>query len=76
MINVVPGSFDPDDLFLEHTDEVLRANDDAMDSDSEEGLQHNLWHQPVRYVYDAAAERAQERLREAHAAAALVGSVH
>lgn len=69
------GSFDPEDLFFEHSEEPLRNTDDVLDSDSEDG-RPNAWHHPVHYVYDAAAERTQERLRQAHAAATLVDGVH
>ncbi|OBZ74920.1 TOM1-like protein 2 [Grifola frondosa] len=69
--------FDPDDLFYEHTDESVRESDDLLDSDSEDGRQRPSWHQPTHYVYDAAAERTQQRIKEGRlAAAALVGGVH
>ena len=73
-MDVTSGSFDPDDLFFEHYDDSMRNNDDTLDSDSEDGR-----HQPVHYVYDAAAERAKERIQQAqaaHVATTLVDSVH
>lgn len=68
--------FDPDDIFYDNADDQSRHNDDSLESDSDDG-RHHRWHQPVQYVYDAAAERTQERIRQGRvAAAALVGSVH
>ncbi|KAI0920434.1 hypothetical protein AcW1_002174 [Taiwanofungus camphoratus] len=64
--------FDTDDLFYDHTDESLRSTDDPLDSDSEEGRIRG-WHQPVHYVYDAAAERLQQRIKEGQLAAAALG---
>ncbi|KAH9916215.1 uncharacterized protein B0H18DRAFT_1038853 [Fomitopsis serialis] len=70
------GGFDPDDIFYDNADDQSRQNDDSLESDSDDG-RHHRWHQPVQYVYDAAAERTQERIRQGRvAAAALVGSVH
>ncbi|TBU59887.1 hypothetical protein BD310DRAFT_947657 [Dichomitus squalens] len=67
--------FDPDDLFYDQSvNESIRTSED---SDSEDGHPKNPWHRPVHYVYDAAAERTQQRIREGRlAAAALVGGVH
>ena len=56
--------FDPHDLFYEHTNESRRS-DELLSEESEESQQQPPWHHPVHYVYDAAAERMQERLREA-----------
>ena len=69
------GPFDPDDLFYDQSgNESIRNSED---SDSEDGHARNPWHRPVHYVYDAAAERTQQRIREGRlAAAALVGGVH
>ena len=69
------GPFDPDDLFYDQSgNESIRNSED---SDSEDGHVRNPWHRPVHYVYDAAAERTQQRIREGRlAAAALVGGVH
>lgn len=70
------GGFDPDDMFYDNADDQSRHNDDSLESDSDDG-RHHRWHQPVHYVYDAAAERTQERIRQGRVAAAtLVGSVH
>ncbi|KAI8972553.1 hypothetical protein BD414DRAFT_517884 [Trametes punicea] len=66
--------FDPNDLFYTHNDDSFHASDD---SDSEEARAKNPWHRPIHYVYDAAAERTAQRIREGRlAAAALVGGVH
>ena len=76
-MRILIGGFDPDDIFYDHADDQSRHNnDDTLDSDSEEA-RHDPWHQPVHYVYDAAAERMKERLRAGRVStAALVGSVH
>ncbi|KAH9856417.1 hypothetical protein C2E23DRAFT_882478 [Lenzites betulinus] len=67
-------SFDPNDIFYDHANESFHNTDE---SDSEEGRARNPWRRPVHYVYDAAAERTQQRIREGRlAAAALVGGVH
>ncbi|KAH9834382.1 uncharacterized protein C8Q71DRAFT_768478 [Rhodofomes roseus] len=68
--------FDPDDIFYDNADDQSRQNDESLESDSDDG-QHHRWHQPVHYVYDAAAERTQERIRQGRIAeSALVGGVH
>ena len=69
------GPFDPDDLFYDQSgNESIRNSED---SDSDESRARNPWNRPVHYVYDAAAERTQQRIREGRlAAAALVGGVH
>ncbi|EPS98820.1 hypothetical protein FOMPIDRAFT_1037243 [Fomitopsis schrenkii] len=69
--------FDPDDIFYDHADDQSHHNnDDTLDSDSDEA-RHDPWHQPVHYIYDAAAERTKERLRAGRVStAALVGGVH
>ncbi|KAI0351610.1 hypothetical protein OH77DRAFT_1429431 [Trametes cingulata] len=67
-------SFDPHDIFYNHANDSFHNTDE---SESEEGRSKNPWHKPVHYVYDAAAERTQQRIREGRlAAAALVGGVH
>jgi hypothetical protein len=43
-----------------------------VDSDSDSGLNTPWQHRPVQYVYDAAAERTQERLGQLH----LVNGAH
>ncbi|CCM02123.1 uncharacterized protein FIBRA_04200 [Fibroporia radiculosa] len=74
--NAEPDPFDADDTYYDHSDETPRMADDAFESDSDDG-RHRSRPQPVHYVYDAAAERTQQRIREGRlAAAALVGSVH
>ena len=69
------GPFDPDDLFYDQSvNESVRTSDE---SDSDEGHTKNPWHRPTHYVYDAAAERTEQRIREGRlAAAALVAGVH
>ncbi|KZT63220.1 hypothetical protein DAEQUDRAFT_734075 [Daedalea quercina L-15889] len=67
--------FDPDDIFYDNVDDQPRHNEESLDSDSDDG-RHNRWHQPVHYVYDAAAERTKERIRQGRvSAAALVDGV-
>jgi hypothetical protein len=56
------AAFDPDDLFYEHTNESRRSVD--FDEEEEESPGARVWHHPVHYVYDAAAERMKERLQE------------
>lgn len=71
----VVGPFDPDDLFYDQSVNESTRNSD--DSDSDDGHAKNPWHRPVHYVYDAAAERTEQRIREGRlAAAALVAGVH
>ncbi|KAI0789425.1 hypothetical protein C8Q75DRAFT_765583 [Abortiporus biennis] len=48
---------------------------DDLDSDTE-GEKWKWRRQPVHYVYDAAAERTEERIRQGRLAAHLVGGVH
>lgn len=43
-------------------------------NDSDQESLDGQWHQPVKFVYDAAAERTQERIREGHAL--VVNGVH
>ncbi|CDO75455.1 hypothetical protein BN946_scf184823.g9 [Trametes cinnabarina] len=51
--------------------------EDDHESDSEDARAKNPWHRPIHYVYDAAAERTAQRIREGRlAAAALIGGVH
>lgn len=68
-------AFDPDDLFYEHTNESRRSenpSDDESDDTPRPWQNH-----PVHYVYDAAAERMKERLKEAQLKApAVTGVVH
>ncbi|KZT03333.1 uncharacterized protein LAESUDRAFT_684169 [Laetiporus sulphureus 93-53] len=68
---VDPDPFDPDDLFYDHTEESIRQNDDGLDSDSDSG-HYRGWNQPVQYVYDAAAELMEQRLKEGRLAQAAV----
>lgn len=72
------GDFNPDEMFYERTDHDLGVRPDDSDSDSDDGrgFHHHHHPPPVRYVYDAVAERTAQRLREAERAAALVNGVH
>jgi len=65
--------FDTDDIFYEHRDEPYPV-DDRLDSDSDEAL-GGRWPQTTRYVYDAAAERTQQRIRRGRVST-LVDGVH
>lgn len=58
------AAFDPDDLFYEHANDS-RPSEDFADDDSDSAV-NRPWQHPVHYVYDAAAERMQERLKEGH----------
>ncbi|KAF8990264.1 hypothetical protein BDQ17DRAFT_1433919 [Cyathus striatus] len=65
--------FDPNDIY--YNNKSHRSFDDLVDSD-QESSNEGRWHPlapPVHYVYDAAAERTQQRIREGHA---LVNGVH
>lgn len=64
LIDLLLESFDPGDLLFESKDETSTL-EDRPDSDSD-GSQEKRWQQPVHYVYDAAAERTQQRIREGH----------
>lgn len=76
VVDLAPDPFDPDDMFHDHTDESQRPSDES-DSDDGSRHRHHPWHHQVHYVYDAAAERTQQRIKEGRlASAALVGSVH
>ncbi|KAH8099783.1 hypothetical protein BXZ70DRAFT_1025894 [Cristinia sonorae] len=78
------GQFDPDDMFYENTNESRNSpSGDDLDSDNDgPGGLHSHQRRPVRYVYDAAAEKTRERIREgrlhlaAENATTLVGGVH
>ncbi|GBE87135.1 hypothetical protein SCP_1003820 [Sparassis crispa] len=66
---------DSDEFYYEHNEDTMRSSEDPLESESDEG-HHHPWHQPVNYVYDAAAELTQQRIREGLAAVALVSGVH
>ncbi|KAJ3520850.1 hypothetical protein NM688_g9101 [Phlebia brevispora] len=68
------SNFDPNDMFYEHSNHSRRS-DDLLSESSEESPQPP-WHHPTHYVYDAAAERMQELIREGRMAAHLVDEVH
>ena len=69
------GPFESDDPFYAQSNHSAQQH--SEDSDSDESRARNPWNRPVHYVYDAAAERTQQRIREGRlAAAALVGGVH
>lgn len=69
---LVLEAFDPDDLYFD-SDKDTFPLDERPESDR--GDEGGDWqHQPVQYVYDAAAERTQQRIREGHAL--VVNGVH
>lgn len=64
MLNFNAATFD-DDIYFDEREDNLFLPEDRSDSDSEEDM--DGWQRrPVRYVYDAAAERTQQRIREGH----------
>lgn len=65
------GAFDPDDMFYENREEPFQTPESRVDSDSDEVR----WHQPTHFVYDAAAERTQQRIRRGRVST-LVDVVH
>ena len=69
------AGFDPDDMFYEHPNESRRSDD--LSEDSEDATAQRPWSHPVHYVYDAAAERMKERMKEGgHVPPSLIGEVH
>ena len=62
--------FDPDDIFYDQKEDVYHP-EDRQDSDLDDGT----WQQSIHYVYDAAAERTQQRIREGQLSG-LVNGVH
>lgn len=73
IVNFVTGTFDTDEMFYGHRDEPYPA-DTRVDSDSDE-LCGGRWPQTTQYVYDAAAERTQQRIRRGRVST-LVDGVH
>lgn len=71
--NFVTGASDANDLFHDARDEPYPP-DNRVDSDSDE-LSGGRWQQPTKYVYDAAAERTQQRIRRGRVST-LVDGVH
>jgi len=61
------------DSFFGNDQQEANYSSDSLDADGEDH-HRTLWHQPVRYVYDAAAERTQERIKGE--LSALVKEVH
>lgn len=62
-----------DDIYFDDREDNIFPPDDRSDSDSEEDMDE--WQRrPVRYVYDAAAERTKQRIREGQAL--VVDGVH
>lgn len=64
-------TFGPDDMLFEHKDDPFPLDDRPL-SDQDNSPEGRYQH-PVHYVYDAAAERTQQRIQEGHA---LVNGVH
>ena len=52
---------DPEDIYFDENDNIF-PSDNRSESDSGEDV--DGWRRPVHYVYDAAAERTQQRIRE------------
>ncbi|THH26966.1 hypothetical protein EUX98_g7214 [Antrodiella citrinella] len=75
------SQFDPDDMFYEHNNDSRHSEplDDADSDGDGNGLRQK---RSVQYVYDAAAEKTRERIREGRLhlaetnATALVAIVH
>jgi len=62
-----------DDIYFDDREDAVFLPDDQSDSDAEEDM--DGWQRrPVRYVYDAAAERTQQRIREGQSL--VVDEVH
>jgi len=66
-------AFDTDEMFYDSRDEPYHA-DTRVDSDSDE-VSGGRWLQTTQYVYDAAAERTQQRIRRGRVST-LVDGVH
>ena len=64
-------TFFPDGTFYEQKGDPFPV-DDQPHPDRDDGTEKGYRHQ-VHYVYDAAAERTQQRIQEGHA---LVNGVH
>jgi len=65
--------FDTDDIFYDNRDDPYPV-ENRLDSDSDEFIT-GRWQQTTRYVYDAAAERTQQRIRRGRVST-LVDGVH
>ncbi|KAK7695193.1 hypothetical protein QCA50_002383 [Cerrena zonata] len=66
--------FDPDDIFYEHAPDS-RQSDSLSGSDSDDPYGEHKRPQ-VNYVYDAAAERTKQRIKEGRLAVAALETVH
>jgi hypothetical protein len=73
LISSIIGAFDTDDIFYEHRDDPYPV-ENRLDSDSDE-FSGGRWQQTTHYVYDAAAERTQQRIRRGRVST-LVDGVH
>jgi hypothetical protein len=69
----ITGAFDTDDIFYDHRDGPYPVVENRLDSDSDEFSTGR--HQTTHYVYDAAAERTQQRIRRGRVST-LVDGVH
>lgn len=69
----VTDPFDPDDMFYEHAPDS-RQSDSISDSESDDPYGERKRHQ-VNYVYDAAAERTKQRIKEGLLAKAALEAV-
>lgn len=73
---------DSDEIFHDHREDPFSVLDEDIPPDlefepedsSEGGKWHHHQHPPVHFVYDAAAERTQQRLKEGHTL--LVNGIH
>ncbi|KAJ3819568.1 hypothetical protein F5880DRAFT_1489456 [Lentinula raphanica] len=62
--NEPDNSFNPDDLYYDQDRALDAYYPDGRPRSRNQGLLHQLRHPPVHFVYDAAAERTQQRIRE------------
>lgn len=65
-----------DDMALGLKDNLDDRPTDSDEEDSPEGLWQHMHHPVQHFVYDAAAERTQQRIREGHEHAIMVNGVH
>ncbi|CAL1694920.1 unnamed protein product [Somion occarium] len=66
----VDNPFDPDDMFYDHGPDS-RQSDSFSDSDSDDAYSGSK-RPHIHYVYDAAAERTKQRIKESRLAAAAL----
>jgi hypothetical protein len=71
---------DPDEVFYSQKDDTYSiADSDHYNNDSDDSSDSSRWHShkhpAVNFVYDAVAERTQQRLKEGHQNL-LINGVH